>query len=178
MNENSMNPSRPKNESLFYFLAFCVALFVRFFQLGALSLGDAEATWALQASGVAQGTRPLLEPQPVYIALTSIWFFLFGETNFLARFLPALAGSLLVLVVYLFRDRLKPIPGMVLALFLALDPGLTALSRQAGSMIPALTFMLLGWAFWSHRQPRLAGVMVGLALFPDLLFGWARLGWH
>jgi hypothetical protein len=176
MNENSMNPSRPKNESLFYFLAFCVALFVRFFQLGALSLGDVEAAWALQASGVAQGIRPLLEPQPVYIALTSIWFFLFGETNFLARFLPATAGSLLVIVVYLFRDRLKPIPGMVLALFLALDPGLTALSRQAGSVMPALTFTLLGWAFWLHRRPRLAGVMIGLALLSGPAFWMGVLG--
>jgi hypothetical protein len=176
INENSMNPSRLKNESLFYILVFCAALFVRFFQLGALPLSDVEAAWALQASGVAQGVRPLLEPQPAYIVLTSIWFFLFGATNFLARFLPALAGSLLVLVVYLFRDRLKPIPGIVLALFLALDPGLISLSRQAGSVMSALAFMLLGWAFWSQQRRRLAGLMIGLALLSGPAFWMGALG--
>jgi hypothetical protein len=176
MNQTSMNPPRLRNEPLLYFLAFCVALLVRLYQLGALSLGDVEAAWALQASGVAQGIRPLLEPQPVYIALTSVLFFLFGETNFLARFLPAVSGSLLVLVVYHFRDRLKPIPGIILALFLALDPGLIALSRQAGSVMPALTFTLLGWAFWSKRRTRLAGVMIGLALLSGPAFWMGVLG--
>ena len=153
-----------KLESILYIIAFILAVFLRFIQLGALPLSDIEAKWALQALHVAQGTRPLLGPQPVYILPTSGLFYLFGSSNFLARFIPALTGSALILVPYLFRERLKLVPGLFLAFLLALDPGLVSLSRQAGSLVPALTFLLLTWAFWWGEHPRVAGVMAGLAL--------------
>jgi len=159
-------------------IAFIMAAALRFIQLGALPLGDAEAEWALQALHVVQGTQPLLGPQPIYILPTSALFFLFGDSNFLARFVPALAGCILVLVPYLFRQRLGSVPSLFLAFFLALDPGLVSLSRQAGSLIPALTFVLLAWAFWGQERPRVAGVFGGLALLagPSLWTGLLGLG--
>lgn len=153
-----------RSETWLYGLAFSLAAAFRFAGLGALPLGDAEAEWALQALHLAQGTRPLLGPQPAYVLPTGSLFFLFGATNFLARLLPALTGSLLVALPFLFRDRLKPAPGLLLAFFLALDPGLVALSRQAGSPMPALAFTLLAWASWWKGQPRMAGALAGLAL--------------
>jgi len=153
-----------KYENSLYVIAFLLAAALRFIQLGALPLSDIEAEWALQAYKVAQGTQPLLGPQPIYILPTSALFYLFGSSNFLARFIPALTGSTLILVSYLFRKRLNPVPGLFLAFFLALDPGLISLSRQAGSLIPALTFLLLTWAFWWNERPREAGVFAGLAL--------------
>ncbi len=153
-----------KHENLLYALAFILALALRTTQLGALPLSDTEAEWALQAFNVAQGTKPLLGPQPAYILPTSLLFFIMGASNFLARFIPALTGSALALVPYLFRGRLKPVPGLLLAFFLALDPGLVSLSRQAGSLMPALTFVLLAWAFWWRERPRAAGIFAGLAL--------------
>ena len=145
-------------------VAFLLALALRFVQLGALPLSDTEAEWALQALNVAQGARPLLGSQLTYILPTSALFFLFGISDFLTRFIPALTGSALILFPYLFRGRLKAVPGLLLAFFLALDPGLVSLSRQAGSLIPALMFVLLAWAFWWHKRPRAAGVFAGLAL--------------
>ena len=153
-----------KHESSLYVIACILAVVLRFTQLGALPLSDSEAEWALQALHVAQGTRPLLGPQPIYILPTSFLFFLLGTSNFLARFIPALTGSALILAPYLFRRRLKPFPGLLLAFFLALDPGLVSLSRQAGGLMPALTFVLLAWAFWWNKRPRVAGVFGGLAL--------------
>src|SRR5574342_79471 len=142
-----------RHESILYVIAFILALALRFIRLGALPLSDNEAGWALQALNVAQGTRPLLGPQPIYILPTGLLFFLFGSSNFLARFIPALTGSALVLVPYMFRQRLRAIPGLFLAFFLALDPGLVSLSRQAGSLMPALTFVLMAWAFWWANRP-------------------------
>ncbi|MGB7873435.1 MAG: hypothetical protein WBL25_03550 [Anaerolineales bacterium] len=153
-----------KHESVLYGIAFILAAALRFIQLGAHPLSDIEAEWALQAFNVVQGTRPLFGPQPIYILPTSVLFYLFGTSNFLARFIPALAGGAMILVPYLFRRRLRPVPGLLLAFFLALDPGLVSLSRQAGSLIPALTFVLLAWAFWWNERPRAAGVFAGLAL--------------
>ncbi len=167
-----------KYESVLYVIAFILAAALRFIQLGALPLSDTEASWALQALHVAQGTRPLLGSQPIYILPTSLLFFLFGDSNFLARFFPALTGSALILVPYLFRERLKPVPGLLLAFFLALDPGLVSLSRQAGSLMSALTFVLLAIAFWWHERPRAAGIFAGLALLsgPSVWAGLLGLG--
>lgn len=167
-----------KYESVLYLIAFILAAALRFIQLGALPLSDTEAGWALQALDVARGTRPLLGPQPIYILPTGLLFFLFGASNFLARFFPALAGSALILVPYLFRLRLRSIPALLLAFFLALDPGLVSLSRQAGSLMPALTLVLLAWAFWWGKRPRAAGVFAGLALLsgPAVWAGLLGLG--
>ena len=166
---------RFRYEPLLYTLAFILALAVRLIQLGAAPLTDTEATWALQALGVAQGARPLLGSQPSYVLLTSILFYcLGGGTNFLARLVPALAGSGLALTPALFAHRLKPRPSVILAFLLALDPGLVALSREAGSGILAISFLLLAWGFWENRRAEWAGLFAGLALLsgPSL---WAGL---
>src|SRR5512146_1342808 len=156
---------RFRYEPLLYALAFLLALAVRLVKLDAAPLSDAEARWALQALGVAQGTRPLLGSQPAYILLTSVLFYLLGAgTNFLARLVPALAGSALVLAPALFAHRLKPRVSVILAFLLALEPGLVGLSRQAGSGILAVAAVLLAWGFWENRKPVWAGIFAGLAL--------------
>ncbi len=133
---------RFRYEPALYCLAFILALALRLAKLGASPLSDIEAKWALQALGVAQGTQPALGSQPAYILLTTLLFYGLGAgTNFLARLVPALTGSALVLVPGLFQHRLKPRPAVLLAFLLAVEPGLVALSRQAGSGILAVTFV-------------------------------------
>jgi len=158
-----MKPFR--HQTFLYTSAFLLALAVRLIRLGTWPLTDTEAQWALQALGVAQGSHPALGTSPAYVLLTSIIFFFYGGgTNFLARFIPALAGSFLVFIPVVFQEQLKPRPSLILAFFLAFDPGLVALSRQAGSSILAVTFVLFAWGFWKRRQPRLAGILAALAL--------------
>lgn len=179
MSESSSSTIHPmrrfRYEAALYVLAFVIALAVRFAKLGAAPLTDGEAAWALQALGVSQGSGPALGSQPAYILFTSVLFFLLGAgTNFLARFIPALAGSALVFVPRLFQHRLKPRPSLILAFLLALDPGLVALSRQAGSSILAVTFALLAWGLWENRRVAWAGVFAGLALLSGT-WVWAGL---
>ncbi len=159
-----MQNHRIPREPLFYFIAFLLALGLRFVGLGKLPLTDFEAGWALQSLGVAQGADPALGPGPAYVLLTSILFYVFGSSDFLARFWPALAGSLLVFVPYLFRQRLKPRAALILAFFLAIDPGLVAASRMAGGPILAVLFLMLAWAMWSQARPQRAGVFAALTL--------------
>ncbi|MEW5829226.1 MAG: hypothetical protein AB1846_10085 [Chloroflexota bacterium] len=170
-----MNPSsrRSNFEPGLYILAFALALGLRFVQLGAPLLSDAEAAWAMQALDVTRGLRPALGPQPGYVMLTSALFYLMDSTNFLARFWPALFGGLLTLAPLAFRERIGRTPALVLAFGLALDPGLVSLSRQAGSLIPALGAAALAWAAWERRKPSLAGFFAGLALLggPSLWLG-------
>lgn len=161
-----------------YLLIFILALSFRFALLGGPALNDSEAVWALQAHQLAAGGHPLLGAQTAYISLTASLFYIFDSTDFLARTVPALAGAVLVWLPYAFRRRLKPTPGLILSIFLAIDPGLVALSRQAGSPILTLTFALFAWAFWDDYRPRLAGIFVGMALLsgPALWPGMLGLG--
>ena len=169
-----MNSSRIKNEGWLYWLAFLIAFAFRIIQLGANPLTDSEAMLAMQALHIAQGENPLLGPQPAYILLTSILFAIIESTNFMARFIPALAGSALVFAPYFFRDKLKPRPALILAFLFAIDPGLVALSRLAGGTILAVTFTLFAWAMWTHRRLVPAGILAGLALLSGTSL-WAGL---
>ncbi|HLF73112.1 MAG TPA: hypothetical protein VI524_02110 [Anaerolineales bacterium] len=173
-----MNSSWHKNEGWLYWLAFLLALGFRLIQLGAAPLTDSEAALAIQALRIAQGEMPLLAPQPGYILLTSILFAVIESTNFMARFVPALAGSVLVFVPYFFRERIKPGPALLLAFLLALDPGIVALSRQAGGTMLAVTFLPLAWGMWIHRRAIPVGIFAGLALLsgPSLWAGLLALG--
>lgn len=156
---------RFKYESLLYMLAFFIAISLRFVQLGAMPLADTEAEPALQALHIAQGESPSLAPHPFYILSTSVMFFLYGTgTNFLARFFPALLGSLLVFAPLLFDDRLKPHPSLLLAFFLAFDPGLVAISRQAASPIFAIAFVTFAFGFHNRNKPSFASAFAALAL--------------
>jgi len=169
-----MNSSRLNNEGWLYWLAFLLALAFRFIQLGASALTDSEAALALQALHIAQGGSPLLDPQTAYILFTSILFAVIESTNFMARFIPALVGSALVFAPYLFRERINPRPALILAFLFAIDPGLVALSRQAGGTILAVTFLLFAWGMWVNRRAIPAGIFAGLALLSGTSL-WAGL---
>ncbi len=167
-----------KREGWLYALAFILAVGLRFIQLGAMPLTDIEASPALQALQIAQGLKPALSPYPFYILSTSVLFFLYGSgTDFLARFIPALTGSLLVFAPLVLR-RIKPRPSLFLAFFIAIDPGLISLSRQAASPILAITFLLFAWGFFDQNKPRLAGFFAALALLggPSIWAGLLGLG--
>jgi hypothetical protein len=173
-----MNSFRLRNEGWLYWLAFLLALGFRLIQLGASPLTDSEATLALQALHIAQSKTPLLGPQPGYILLTSIWFAVIEGTNFMARFIPAIVGSTLVFVPSFFRHKIRARPALILAFLFAFDPGLVALSRQAGGTILAVTFLLFAWAMWINRRLVPAGIFAGLALLsgPSLWAGLLALG--
>ena len=179
------SPSKPRLtfETSLYILAFALALFLRLFRLGAAPLTNFEASWALQAWDLVQGNKPLIGPQPAYVILTGALFNLFPVVNALARLVPALAGSLLALLPLLLKRftagsyRLRR-AGLLLAFFLALDPGLVSLSRLAGSPMTALSLSLLTLGLVIDRKPKLAGVLAALALLsgPALLEGLLGLG--
>ena len=107
------------------------------------------------------------------------WFFsLAGSSNFAARLVPSLAGSLLVLAPLFFREKLGRWPALIAAFGLAIDPVLVAISRQAEGSIWAITFTLFALGFLLNRKFVWAGICFGLALLggPNLWMGWLGLG--
>jgi hypothetical protein len=168
-----MKSNRWTIENFLYVLAFLLALVLRLVALKTRALNDAEAGWALQALGLARGQVVDIGPQPLYVLFTGFLFSIFGSDNFLARFLPALAGSLLIFFPYLMRVFLGKRAGIILAFGLALDPAMVFLSRTAGSQMIALSFGLLALAAALSYRPAWAGLLAGLALLtgPQLLAG-------
>jgi hypothetical protein len=163
-----MRNSRITTEQVLWILVVTLALGIRMLNLGAEPLSDPEANWALQALSIFPGTAHI-EPIPPgtqvsYLAMTGMLFGVLGSNEFLARFLPALAGGLLCLVPYFFRQRLGSKAALIMGFALALDPGLVAISRQAGGPMPALTLVLFALAFLATGRVILAGVLFGLAL--------------
>jgi hypothetical protein len=159
-----MSAWRITREQLWYGLAFALALLLRLVMLGAAPLSESEAALALQSLGIAHGARPELAAQPGTLMINAALFYIFAGSNFLARLWPAVSGSLLVLAPLGFRRQLGGRAALVLAFFLALDPGLVALSRQVSSPLPAITFALFAVGLWLNRRPLLAGITAGLAL--------------
>ncbi len=168
-----MKTSRWTIEHALFGLAFLLALGVRFLRLGAGPLPDFEASWALQAQEISKAGQVALGPNPGYVMVTGLLFFLFGSSNGLARVWPALAGALLVLLPAFFHRQLSSKAALFLAFGLALDPGLVAVSRLAGGAMPALAFGLLALGAAYQRRVILAGVLGGLALIsgPAVLAG-------
>ena len=173
-----MDSSRIKNEGWLYWLAFLIAIGLRFAKLGAAPLTDSEARLALQALHLAQGQSQSLAPQSAYILFTSLFFAIIQSTNFMARVVPALVGSVLIFTPFFFREKIKPRPALILAFLFTIDPGLVALSRISGGTILAVTFLLFAWGMWINRRITLAGVFLGLALLsgPSIWSGLLILG--
>ena len=165
-------------ENALFACALLLALGIRFIHLGDLPLTDGEARLALQALQIAHGSRPLLGTQPLYQVLTAAGFFLFGASNFMARFWPALSGSLLVLAPASFQKFLGRKSTVILAFLLAFEPGSWAMSRQAGSLMLAASLLWMCLAAWQSKHNRLAGILAGLALLggPNAWFGLLGLG--
>jgi hypothetical protein len=168
-----MRKFQPTLEHALYALALAIAVGLRFLHLGALPLSDYEADWALQSLRIAQGLKPAIGPNPAYVHLTAALVYIFGATNFLARFWPALAGCVLVLTPWLLRGRFGRIPTVILAFGLAIDPGLAALSHLAGGPMLAITSVVLTGLMWLNGHRAQAGLFAGLALLsgPSVWFG-------
>ncbi len=107
-----MNLQKITFEHSLFAAALLLGVAIRFVNLGTAPLTDSEANLALQALALAKGNSiaaQALSPEPGYIVLTSWLFSMFGSSNFLARFWPALAGSLLVLLPWIIsRPRSRP----------------------------------------------------------------------
>jgi hypothetical protein len=162
-----MDIRRINSEIILYTLAIVLAVSLRFYNLGAPPLSDEEAKWAMQALQVARpaltGGDFVIGPQPAYVFLTGVMFVLFGSSNFLARFWPALAGTVLILLPVFLRSRLGRYAAIIMAFGLAVDPGLVTVSRQAGGPMMAVSFGLMALGLWIARNAVLSGSFVGLA---------------
>lgn len=171
-----MSEKFTRYEPWLYLVAILVAVVFRMINLASLPLSDNEAVHALNALQLSNGSHQVGGNQPFYTMITAALFFVFGSTNFLARILPALAGCGLVVLPLLMRNKLGRLPAVILAYGLAVDPGFVALSRQAGSVMPALVLTLSAVCLIWKGHKYLAGILGGLAVLSGAGFWFGLVG--
>lgn len=163
-------------EFVLYCVAFVGALIFRLASIGQSPLSDREAELALQALALSKGQYPLLASHPIYLALTTAWMFLFGASAWTARFWPAMAGSVLVVLPIFYRRYLGQTAAVLLAFFLAFGANFLAMSITAGSPVFAVLFLFLSIAMLLEGRSMLAGLFTGMALLSGTAIWLGLLG--
>jgi len=139
-----MKKKEPFSSGTILFAAiFVFALALRVLMLGVFPLREGEARWAYQAWELWQGQRSAVGFETGYLSITRLLFALFGSSTFLARLWPAVVGSFMVWVPYIFREKVGKNPALIMALGFAMDPGFLVSSRSVGSPMTALVFLFL-----------------------------------
>jgi hypothetical protein len=153
------------NQSMLFGFAFLLALSFRVLLLDTLLLNEFEAKFSYQSHQIANGLYSPIEDNASYVLITSFLFMLFGSSSTLARLLPAILGSFVVFIPYLFRKSLPQWAGVIAAFALAIDPGLVPLSRVAGGSGSTIGFIVLFLLFLQMERFNIAGVLFALILF-------------
>ncbi len=136
-----------KKSHLVYVLLFLVAFTIRFFASHKLPINSYEASILLRITDEISTYPEGLSIIEFILIKTS--FFIFGDNDLAARIWPILAGSVLSLFPLYLRDQLENKIGVILSLFIVVDPFMIVNSIQIGSNIFAfLAFAFLLAAIW------------------------------
>jgi len=120
--------------AIIFILAVIIGVWMRFDQIGVKPFHHDEGVnsyFLLNLDKHGEYTydpRNYHGPTLYYLALLALR--VFGENDFALRFMPALFGTLTVLMVWLLRKHLGPIGTPVAAFLMALSPGLVYFSRD------------------------------------------------
>jgi uncharacterized protein (TIGR03663 family) len=156
-------------EVALYILIGMIAAGLRFYALGAQPLGASEAAQALVAwrflgfetwdLGFDMGYSPLLFLGNVFC------FALLGASNALARLVPALSGTILVILPYFLRRRLGRSGALVASILLTLSSSTLFFSRHLGGQMVVAACVLAGlvgfFGYLDSKQPKYAYLTAG-----------------
>jgi len=141
---------------------FLAAFTIRFFASQKLPINSYEASILLRITDETS-----IYPDGFSVienTLIKMSFFVFGESDLGARMWPIIAGSILTLLPLYLREQLNNKIGVVMSLFIVVDPFMLVNSIQIGSNIFAfLAFAFLFGAIWKKD-------VIGRNLFLLMLF--------
>ena len=165
--------SKVSLEIVFYVALILGTLLSRLWDLGHRAMHHDESLHALYSYLLATGQGYRHDPMmhgPLQMEMTAGIFVLFGDNEFTARLLYALAGTLLVLMPLFFRDYLGRNGSMVTATMLAVSPAMFYFSRFARNDILmavwAFSLVIVMWRFLHEGKMRylyLGSVFLSLA---------------
>jgi len=145
-------------ELVLYGALLLVAIATRFYNLGARVMSHDESlhtlySWNLYA-GKGYQHDPLMHG-PFLFHATALMYFLFGDSDFTARLVPALLGTLLVIAPYWFRPWLGRLGALAASVMILISPGLMYYSRYIRhDMMSAMWVTLMALAFFQFMRSR------------------------
>ncbi len=139
-----------------YLTIFLGALLLRLYNLGDRAMHHDESLHAFHSWQLSEGLGLIHNPMmhgPLQMELTAGIFFLFGDSDFTARLIYVLAGSLLTLMPFLFRSSLGRTGGVITSLLFAISPALLYFSRFARNdiLMAVFTFGIIV-AMWKYLE--------------------------
>jgi hypothetical protein len=161
-------------EVALYGLILVLALALRVGSLSARVMSTDEAAGAWQAWQLAHGQTPQGPYSPLLLSAQALLFALFGGGDVLARLLPALMGSALVVWPFWLRSYHGRFGALAASFLLALSPTLVFGAGYADGVAP-LSFCTLGvvtlWlAYRRDRRPSYVyaiAVLIAVAAIAD-----------
>ncbi len=160
-------------EGYAYLILVLLALGLRLWQLHGRAIHYDEALHIYYSYQLAEGRgyshNPLMHG-PLQFHLNALVFLIFGDNDYTARLVYALAGTALVAVPYFLRDYLGRAGALVVAAMLAVSPSLLYFSRFGRNDILialfALALVALIWRYLQEGRRRhlyLASAVLALA---------------
>jgi len=159
-----------KNPAIWFLLALILALVLRLVSLGASSFTQSELTLVNQAWKISQGLSESNGSVPVYSALTALLFFIFDASNFLARFLPAIAGASLVILPWFWKEELGEKSALILSFGLAIESAFLLFSRTVNGGIFAIAGLLWAITFFKKGKVGFFGFALAIAFLSGQTF--------
>ena len=161
---------RPRGEFIAHAVLVLVALVLRLIDLGDRPFHhdesqDAYFSWTLAERGDYH-YQPILHG-PLRFYLTAATYTLFGDSDFTARLMPALMGTLIVAMPYLLRRQIGSVAALAAAVAFAIGPTFLYFSRFAREDVyfAAITFgMLVAVARYLDRPRRGGPIIIGALL--------------
>lgn len=161
-------------EMALYGLILLLAVFTRFYNLGARVMSHDESMHAYFALNLAQGNGYIHDPRlhgPLQFFLAALSFLLFGASDFTARIPAALFGVGLVILPFWFRPWLGKIGALVTSVGLLISPSLLVYQRYIrNDALIALFTALMALSLFAYMRTRrnrwlvVGAAAVGLAL--------------
>jgi predicted membrane-bound mannosyltransferase/DNA-binding beta-propeller fold protein YncE len=146
-----------------------LAAVIRFWDLGDMALHHDESlhafyTWRLY-DGQGYAHNPLMHG-PFLFHSGAVVYFLFGDSDMTARFLPALFGSALVGMPFLLRKQLGMTAVIIAAVLLTFSPTILYFSRfyrnEAYMAVWTLGLVICIWRYLDERKPFYLYVMAAV----------------
>jgi uncharacterized protein (TIGR03663 family) len=123
---------KPSWEKAIYLAIFVVAVVSRFWDLGARAMSHDESLHALYSYYLYNGSGYIHNPMmhgPFLFHANALIYFLFGDSDYTARIVPALFGVFLVMSPLLLRRWLGRAGAMIASVLLLISPSILYYSR-------------------------------------------------
>jgi uncharacterized protein (TIGR03663 family) len=152
---------KPNWEKAIYLLIFLVAVVSRFWDIGLRAMSHDESLHALYSYYLYDGSGYTHSPMmhgPFLFHANALVYFLFGDTDFTARIVPALFGVFLVMSPLLLRRWLGRTGALITSILLLISPSILYYSRYIRNdvYIAVWTILLIAalFHFIRDRNPR------------------------